>query len=49
MIKCDVLNRWSGKVQFTAEIDCEEGESESVKLGLAVRWAVETGANLVGA
>ena len=27
------------EVQFTANIDCDESEAYSVKLGLAVRWA----------
>jgi hypothetical protein len=55
-IKFDVLNRFTGAVQFTAEIECDEGASVSVKLGLAVRWAVKArvrpnlaGAYLVGA
>ena len=48
-IKFDVLNRWTKKVQFTAEINCDETVSYSVKLGLAVKWGVETGANLAGA
>lgn len=49
MIKFDVLNRFTGSVQFTAEIDCDESESRSVKLGLAVKWAVKNRANLYGA
>lgn len=49
MIKFDVKNRCTGEVQFTAEIECEEGAALSVKLGLAVMWAVEYGANLVRA
>ena len=49
MIKFDVHNRFTGNVQFTAEIDCSENASWSVKLGLAVRWAVKTRANLAGA
>jgi len=49
MIKFDVTNRFSGKVQFTAEIDCDENEIHSIKLGLAVKWAVKTRANLTGA
>ena len=49
MIKFDVTNRFTGKVQFTAEIECAESESTSIKLGLAVRWAVKTRANLAGA
>ena len=48
-IKFDVLNRFTGAVQFTAEIECDEGASVSVKLGLAVRWAVKAGANLARA
>ena len=49
MIKFDVTNRFSGKVQFTAEIDCDENEIHSIKLRLAVKWAVKTGANLTRA
>jgi hypothetical protein len=49
MLKLDVLNRFSGKVQFTAEIDCAEDAAVSVKLGLAVRWAFKSGAYLSGA
>ena len=49
MIKFEVRNRWSGEVQFTAEIDCNEGAMRSVKLGLAVRWGVRSGADLSGA
>ncbi len=48
-IKFDVLNRFTGAVQFTAEIECDEGASVSVKLGLAVRWAVKARANLADA
>ena len=48
MIKFDVRNRWSGDVQFTAEIACEMSEATTIKLGLAVSWAVKTGANLNG-
>ena len=49
MIKFEVLNRFSGKVQFTAEIDCSDNASRSIKLGLAVRWAIKTGTDLRGA
>ena len=49
MIKFDVLNRFSGAVQFTAEINCEAGSSRYVKLGLAVEWAYLNGASLGGA
>ena len=49
MLKFDVLNRFSGKVQFTAKIDCSENETNSIKLGLAVKWAIKAGANLTDA
>jgi len=46
MIKFDVLNRWSGEVQFTAEIDCAEDAVPHIKLGLAVKWALKKDAYL---
>jgi len=46
VIKYDVLNRYSGEVQFAAEIDCNENASRSIKLGLAVRWGIKSNANL---
>jgi len=46
MIKFDVLNRFSGAIQFTAEIDCADSEPHSWKLRLAVQWAIKTGADL---
>ena len=46
MIKFDVLKRWSSEVQFTAEIDCAPNASQSIKLGLAVRWAIDAKADL---
>ena len=49
IIKFDVLNRWSSAVQFTAEIECAPDALPSVKLGLAVQWAVKSAANLSGA
>jgi uncharacterized protein YjbI with pentapeptide repeats len=48
-MKFKVYNRWSGDIQFTAEIKAGANNSEYMKLGLAVRWAHETGASLVGA
>jgi hypothetical protein len=50
----NILNRFTGKVQITAEITCSDNELESVKLGLAVKWSFEnkkdlSGANLSGA
>ncbi len=49
MIKFDVKNRWTGAVQFIAEIDCNEDERRSIKLGLSVKWAIDNGADLYGA
>jgi hypothetical protein len=48
-MKFSVKNRFTGKVQFTATIMCGKDEAESVKLGLAVKWAIESRANLSGA
>ena len=46
LVKFDVLNRYSGEVQFTAEISCAEDALPSIKLGLAVKWAIKNYANL---
>src|SRR3990167_7974172 len=48
-MKFEIRNRWSGEVQITAEIECEESASINIKLGLAVKWAVKSGACLSGA
>jgi uncharacterized protein YjbI with pentapeptide repeats len=45
----DILNRFSGEVQFTAEIECADDAHMSIKIGLAVKWAVKNMANLDGA
>jgi len=42
----EVRNRYTGDLQFTAEIECAEGTLTSIKLGLAVRWAVANKADL---
>jgi hypothetical protein len=42
----EVRNRWTNKVRFTAEISCAPDASVYVKLGLAVRWARKSGADL---
>ena len=47
-MKFDIKNRRTNKVQFTAEIDCE-AKSISLKIGLAVKWAIKAGADLAGA
>ena len=46
MISFSVFNRLSLQVQFTAEIDCKESETTSIKLGLAVNWAIKNKADL---
>jgi hypothetical protein len=44
-----IKNRFTGKGQFTAEIDCHEGESQSRKLRLAVEYAVKHSISLSNA
>jgi uncharacterized protein YjbI with pentapeptide repeats len=48
-MKFDVANYRTGKVQFTAEIECAENAHASIKLGLAVKWAINARADLAGA
>jgi hypothetical protein len=48
-MKFDIRNRFTGEVQFTAEIECDEAAPTSIKLGLAVKWAIGSGAYLGGA
>ena len=45
----EIKNRWTGNVQFTAEIEADKNAAVHVKIGLAVKWAIKTGANLEGA
>src|SRR6266699_11054 len=47
--KFEIRNRWSGRVEFTAEIECAEDAPIGIKIGLAVRWAYRTRAVLAGA
>ena len=49
MISFEIRNRWTNEVQVTAQIDCAPDAPVSIKLGLAVRWAVKEKANLSGA
>jgi hypothetical protein len=42
----EIKNRFSGGVQFTAEIECKEDTPLSLKIGLAVKWGIENGADL---
>jgi len=46
IISFDVTNRWTGAVQFTAQIECAEDAPASIKLGLAVKWGVKIRKNL---
>ena len=53
-MKYEIKNRFTGNVQFTADIDCAEDAPTSIKLGLAVRWGIKNKsdlayANLAGA
>jgi hypothetical protein len=45
----EIRNRFSGAVQFTAEIDCAADAPMSVKIGFAVKWAMAANAYLCGA
>jgi uncharacterized protein YjbI with pentapeptide repeats len=45
-MKFGIFNRWSGDLQFTAEIECAKDTPTRVKLGLSVKWAYESGAIL---
>ena len=45
----EIKNRFTGDVQFTAEIECAADAPMSFKLGLAVRVAVKSRAYLSGA
>ncbi|WP_283419211.1 pentapeptide repeat-containing protein [Sphingopyxis sp. Geo48] len=47
--KFEVRNRFTNAVQFTAEISVTPDMTYSVKLGLAVKWAVKARANLARA
>jgi hypothetical protein len=44
--KYDVLNRFTSKVQFTAEITTTPDMLPSIKLGLAIQWGIKNDANL---
>ena len=45
-MKFDIFHRYTGAVQFTAEIDCADDARKGVKIGLAVMWAVKTRADI---
>jgi len=46
VINFNIESRWMSAIIFTAEIDCCEDEKTSVKLGLAVKWAIKSDADL---
>jgi uncharacterized protein YjbI with pentapeptide repeats len=48
-MKFNIKNAVTGDVQFIAEIDCYIDAPMSMKLGLAVKWAIPNNANLSGA
>jgi len=48
-MKFAIRNRWSGEVRFEAEIEASDDTPLSVKVGLAVKWGMKSGANLSGA
>jgi uncharacterized protein YjbI with pentapeptide repeats len=48
-VEFKITNRFTGSVIFTAEIEATEDTPISIKLGLAVKKAVEAGADLSGA
>ena len=45
-MKFEIKNRYTGEVQFTAEINCSEDAGYGIKLGLAVKAAIKSKANL---
>ena len=45
----EIRSRWTGNVQFTADIECDEGTPLGIKVGLAVKWAFKSDAVLSGA
>ena len=48
-MKFEIKSRWTGSVKFTAEIDADDSTSHRVKIGLAVKWAIENRVDLSGA
>ena len=47
-MKFEIKSRWTGAVILTADIDCDDGASHGIRLGLAVKVAVKARANLHG-
>jgi hypothetical protein len=49
MIDFPIKNRFTGEIQFTAKISADGDTPLGVKIGLAVKWAIGTGASLADA
>ena len=47
-IKFGIKNRFTNEVMNTTEIDCDASTSQSIKLGLAVKWVIKNGGDLRG-
>jgi pentapeptide repeat protein len=47
--KFEVRHRWLNRLAFTAEITCSPNATIGFKMGLAVKWAYESGADLCDA
>jgi len=45
-MKQEIRNRWTNAVQFTADITCAQDATIGVRIGLAVKWARQNGADL---
>jgi len=45
----EIKNRWTGDVQFTAEINATNDMLPGVKIALSVKWGLNYGADLRGA
>jgi uncharacterized protein YjbI with pentapeptide repeats len=46
IMQYNILNRFTGEIQITAEIECAANTPPSLKLGLAVKWALREKKNL---
>jgi len=48
-VKYEIKNRFTGAVQFVADIECDKNASVRIKVGLSVKWAINNRANLMDA
>jgi len=48
-MKFDVINQFTGRVKFTADIDCDKDATASWKLRLAIEWGIKNAYNLCSA